>query len=640
MKSATTNFQEILSGPKCFVIPPFQRPYKWGKENRNELWYDILTQYEKFIEVNNTTNYNSNLKSIPTHYMGTLVFAGPSNLRGVASSDVIDGQQRLTTLVTLLAAIRDRKINYTPAKLEDVESVDKPTEKKKSKKVIVVDDSSKKEFYKFNDVYFVNTLAKDKHFKYRLRLQSEDSAALEAVILRKKPGAVTDSEKTMVYDSYKHFFKFINMDKDDIKSDEKLKRFEHLYPLNLESLEEVVLTRLTFIQIETANADDVNSIFESLNAKSEPLDQIELIKNYYYMLLGDNANQEMTKYWGRVKESIHKDSDQEQFIWAYYVSCGSYAMQNKVYNLVKTELINSGARENPDKMCQHLETIVEWAPVFSDLKQIEQATKLDGFSNFTRSEAVVISRVYSAGGSTCTPIFLWLSRLKKEGRIDEGVFIKCVSLLESYIVRRFLCGMPPNNLNLSNGKLLRNLAKIKTKNNDVYLALDDGLKNADLEWPTNEKLKELLRSVPFYTNGKSYQRFFVLGEIDRSLDPRTLKNYSESENSIEHIIPQSAPSDDDWRNYLRQVSNIDAFLENNLDVLGNLTIVRNDENSKLGCKLLDLKLPIYDGSEYAMTRRSAIWIRDNLQDYKFFGEEALKARSDWLSDIICKRWLR
>jgi len=639
MQSDTANFQEILSGPKCFVIPPFQRPYKWGKDNRNELWYDILTQYEKFTEVNNQNNSNTKLKSIPTHYMGTLVFAGPSNLKGVASSDVIDGQQRLTTLITLLAAIRDRKINYIPTKADDVEIEEEVSAKKKTKKVSS-ENSEKKEFDKFNDVYFINSLAKDLHYRYRIRLQSEDSAALQAVILKKKPGPISNSEKTMVYDSYKQFYKFINMDKDDVKSDEKLKRFEHLFPLDLESLQEVVLTRLTFIQIETANADDVNSIFESLNAKSEPLDQIELIKNYYYMLLGDNANQEMTKYWGRVKASIHKDSDQEQFIWSYYVSRGSYAMQNKVYNLVKSELINSGARDNPEKMCQHLETIVEWAPVFAELKQIEESNKFDGFSNFNRPEADAISRVYSAGGSTCTPIFLWLSQLKKDGKIDDGILIKCVGLLESYIVRRFLCGRPPNNLNLSNGKMLKYLAALRLKNGEVFLALEEALKNADLEWPTDEKLKELIRSEPFYTNGKAYQRFFVLGEIDRSLDSRTRKDYSESENSIEHIIPQSAPNDNDWRNYLRAVSNIDAFLENNLDVLGNLTIVRNDENSKLGSKLLDLKLPIYDVSEYALTRRSATWIRDNLQDYKFFGEEALKARSDWLSDIICKRWPR
>jgi len=209
-------------------------------------------------------------------------------------------------------------------------------------------------------------------------------------------------------------------------------------------------------------------------------------------------------------------------------------------------------------------------------------------------------------------------------------------------VRRFLCGLPPNNLNLSNGKLLKSLAKLNLNKFDVVASLENALKNADLEWPTDERLRDLMRSVPFYTNGKSNQRFFVLGEIDRALDPNTRKDYSESKNSIEHIIPQSAREKDqyEWRKYLNSISNIDAFLENNMDVFGNLTIVRNDENSKLGSKLLDLKLPIYDDSEYALTRRTATWIRDNLQDYKFFGEEALKARSDWLSDIICKRWPR
>ncbi len=641
MDSSPANFQEIIQGTKCFVIPPFQRPYKWGKDKRDELWYDILTQYEKCHEVIRAKNSDTKMKSIPTHYMGTLVFAGPSQLKGVATSEVIDGQQRLTTLFTLLAAIRDSKIKYSPPKEEHMNEVKEVSTKKKTVKAGV--DEEKRQFDSFNNDFFVNARAKENEHRFRIRLQAEDRSALEAVVLKRKPSAISSSDKNLVYDSYKHFYKLINRTREDVANDGELKRFEDFFPLDLDDLEEVVTTRLTFIQIETADADDVNGIFESLNAKSEPLAQIELIKNYYYMLLNSNsADEEMSTHWGRVKSCIPQDSSQQHFIWAYYVSRGTYAMQNKVYGLVKSELLNSGAREDGEKMREHLKTIAEWAPVYSELEQIETAKRHDGFANFSRQEADVISRVYRAGGSTCTPFFLWLSRLKKNGAISEEGIVKCAEFLESYIVRRFLCGLPPNNLNLSNGKILKKLAVLPAGSDPVSRLQIALSAEADLEWPTNERLRDMMRSSSFYTNGKSGQRFFVIGEIDRFLDPRTQKNYEESMNSIEHIIPQSAGSSREWRDYFSSVANIDSFLENNMHVIGNLTIVRNDENSQLGSRTLDAKLPIYErsDSEYKLTRATAKWIREALVTHKYFGEDALKERSDWLYDIVCKRWPR
>lgn len=645
MDSADANFQEIIQGPKCFLIPPFQRPYKWGKDKRDELWYDVLTQYEKtkdYILVNDSSSIK-HLRTTATHYMGTLVFAGPSQLRGVQSLEVIDGQQRLTTLFTLLAAIRDSRIKYVPPKPELGDAKNESEKTKKKSEAEAKNDIAKISFDTFNNVYFMNALAKDSTHRFRLYLQAEDRAAFEAVALKKKPQASSVAEKTLVYESYKHFLRLINKNKEDMADDGELKRFESLFPLNLEALEQVVLTRLTFIQIETSNADDVNGIFESLNAKSEPLAQIELIKNYYYMLLGpSSANDEMTKHWGKVKAHIPDDASQEHFIWAYYVSNGTYGMQNKVYGLVKSELLNAGAREDSSKMSEHLETIAGWAPVYSELEQIESGSRADGFNHFSRAEALAISRVYKAGGSTCTPFFLWLARLKRHGRLDEVGLVKCAEFLESYIVRRFLCGLPPNNLNLSNGNLLKKLANLSRDSDPVarlHLALST---EADLEWPTNDRLRDMMRSASFYTNGKSYQRFFVLGELDRFLDPKTHKDYDESKNSIEHIIPQSAANSEDWRKYFSSVTNLDAFLDNNVHVIGNLTIVREDENSMLNNSTLDVKLPIYkrDGSEYKLTRETAVWIEKAIGRFGYFGEEALKERSDWLHELVCKRWAR
>jgi len=643
MNSGSTNFKQVIEGIKCLVIPPYQRPYKWTKEKRQELWYDILTQYDKTKDVIGQKNAVSKLVGIPTHYMGTLVFAGPSQIGGVSTSEVIDGQQRLTTLVTLLAAIRDAKINYKPRK----ESADKKKKKKASKKN-TKENKARDDFETFNNTFFVNASHRNSERMYRLYLQEEDRGALEAVISRTKHEVSSPTDKSLVYESYRYFQRAINKGSEDFEEDDPFSRFRGLFPLNtqerLNILEQIILTRLTFIHIETASADDTNSIFESLNAKNEQLEPIELIRNYYYMLLGrETANDEMSLYWGKVRKAIPKDKIQEEFIWAYYNSRGSYAMQKKVYSLVKSELLASGARNDPEVMRDHLKSIAEWAPIYAELEAIKSGAQVNGFTNFKKEEAAAIYRVFQAGGSTCMSFFLWLVGLKRAEEIDSGEFILCASYLESYMVRRFLGAQAANNLNISNAEVLKKLSQLKD-GSDYTSELRSALIDAKLEWPTDDRLLELMKTAPFYTNGLSGPRYFILGELDRSLTGgATTKDYSESKNSLEHIIPQSAKDNKAWTDYLApHVKNLDSFLENKLHVIGNLTIVTHSENSHLGDKSIAEKLKVYEApdSEYTLTKKTGEWIRQAIIEHGSFADSAVSARTEWIHEMVCRRWPR
>src|SRR3984893_8307153 len=89
----------LLSGPKQFVVPYFQRAYSWRRHQWNTLFDDILELYE--------------LGGQSSHFLGSMVLLKePDNVAtpapgGVAPTLVIDGQQRLVTLSIFLAAIRD-----------------------------------------------------------------------------------------------------------------------------------------------------------------------------------------------------------------------------------------------------------------------------------------------------------------------------------------------------------------------------------------------------------------------------------------------------------------------------------------------------------------------------------------------------
>ncbi|WP_396957075.1 DUF262 domain-containing protein [Nitrosomonas sp.] len=97
MEAAPVNIIQYFDGSKQGVIPLFQRPYSWEQKDWAALWEDLMAQYE-------TDDKSS-------HFMGAVVTMPVKSVPvGVIKHLVIDGQQRLTTLSLLLAAIRDKAI--------------------------------------------------------------------------------------------------------------------------------------------------------------------------------------------------------------------------------------------------------------------------------------------------------------------------------------------------------------------------------------------------------------------------------------------------------------------------------------------------------------------------------------------------
>jgi len=97
MEATPTQIINYFSGFKQNLVPLFQRPYTWGERQWRTLWEDVLAFYGR-----QGADPNS------THFMGAVVTMPARSVPvGVSKFLVIDGQQRLTTIATLLCAIRD-----------------------------------------------------------------------------------------------------------------------------------------------------------------------------------------------------------------------------------------------------------------------------------------------------------------------------------------------------------------------------------------------------------------------------------------------------------------------------------------------------------------------------------------------------
>src|SRR3954466_5364285 len=104
MEAAEAKVQKVLEGSKQFLVPHYQRPYSWSEKHWETLWRDVVDVTEE-----------ANSKP---HFLGSIVTApGRSVPEGVEKRLLIDGQQRLTTLLIVLALIRDRAKGESNMKL-------------------------------------------------------------------------------------------------------------------------------------------------------------------------------------------------------------------------------------------------------------------------------------------------------------------------------------------------------------------------------------------------------------------------------------------------------------------------------------------------------------------------------------------
>ena len=180
---------------------------------------------------------------------------------GVPKSDIIDGQQRITTLLLALCALRD---HWGKRLATDAGTAAAESKRTHLSNTYLINDGRGG-----NDRYRVLPLSTDEK-AFKAVIGYTGSGKLDAQALGLAPG---DSGR--VLQAYK-FFRTEMSRRLVSESNPQLKRFSKLYPLKAEIIEQVIAHRLSVIAIETKNMDDTNAIFESLNAKGRPLNSARL----------------------------------------------------------------------------------------------------------------------------------------------------------------------------------------------------------------------------------------------------------------------------------------------------------------------------------------------------------------------------
>lgn len=252
--------ESLFSDKKSdFLIPDYQRPYAWNEDNCQTLWDDI---FSFSFPNSNSEEFDENEE----YFLGSIVTF--KNERG--QLEVIDGQQRLTTLLLLLRAFYDKFAN-----MQDNKS--KLTRDKIEKCIWKTDTFGSAD-------------------KDRLKIDSEvatDNDKVEFLDLL-RTGEVLESSKSNYVNNYKFF-------------QTKINEFLAEYPSYFPYLPARILGNCILLPIEAESQDTALRIFSTLNDRGLPLSDADIFKAQFYKYYGDKGEKDaFIEEWKSLEETTEK----------------------------------------------------------------------------------------------------------------------------------------------------------------------------------------------------------------------------------------------------------------------------------------------------------------------------------------------
>lgn len=444
MQAEAVPLQRILNSDLQMVVPIFQREYTWGDEPVRVLWDDIIKLYKSVYE-----DFQES-----THFLGPIVKVEVNNFDAADTRKfwIIDGQQRITTLMVLLACIRN-----------------------------AIKDVDEYVYRKIESGYLMNYGEKGEE-RYKL-IPSEGD--------REDFLKIMDGEGSLSEGKLKYAFDYFTKKLRDSKD------------IELEKLRTLIIKRLILVNIDVDKKENPYLIFESLNGKGTPLKQADLIRNYIFMKIGDEDKQRelYTKYWRKMEKSLGKEL--QNFFWRYSLKDGTFVQIKRTYANLKNEL------ENTSKTAEEeLKVLYEYSVFYKKLIDPEWEENKELKKRFIRHNRWEIGTEY--------PFLLNIYKDYFEGKISSEEFCEMLDITESLVVRRFFCGYPTNKLrylfmrlykNLDHSNVVESLKKeIKSDfPSDGEFAM--GIKNYPIYNSGQQKCNMILESLEQYHGHKEHISF-------------------------------------------------------------------------------------------------------------------------------------
>lgn len=539
------NIYSLFGNKRLFVIPKYQRAYTWGKREWNQLFEDVTE---------NDRGY----------FLGSIICVNDASI-GANKYELIDGQQRLTTMSIILLAI------YS---------------KLKEKKDLFIGDEDLLTDYSNLRREFFETIVDAKGKKTyipRLQLQIQNSNKIDyECLLFDYEIPIIVGEKAKYYglrSIYKAFYYFQNCIEEYIGDKSNEEKIEVLFQL-VEKFNSAVL-----VTIEVDSHKDAYMLFESLNNRGIPLSAIDLIKNILIRESeSNNETDETYEMWKQVLNNLGDNYSVEERFFRHY------------YNAFR-ERLNEPYKGKSNKLYE----LGYLATRTTILEIYEKMIKDQGYKKFLK-ELLVSSQHYSViinkedngaiykedlenleriQGVPSYLLLLYLFEYQKKLQLSDENIRLIVRMLIKFFVRRNITDVPGT----------RDLTKIFM---EIIKSIDDAvgdeicavIKQELIKYSSDDTLFETKLRGPIYTDNDMATRF-ILCQLEKQYQTKEIySDFWKRDNNnkyvwtIEHIFPEGNNIPQSWVDMIAGGDRVLAqeYLTKYVHTLGNLTLTGYNQN--------------------------------------------------------------
>ncbi|MEH2568044.1 uncharacterized protein with ParB-like and HNH nuclease domain [Bradyrhizobium sp. AZCC 2289] len=290
--------------------------------------------------------------------------------------------------------------------------------------------------------------------------------------------------------------------------------------IDFDGLFEVVQSRLTVVAIHLGDTDDPYLIFESLNAKGAPLTQADLIRNYLLLRIPSNNQLQVYEEAWLPMQSLLGDHLTE-FMRQYLMQSGEEVSKSAIYSVLKKRLQDS----DEDDVAEELRTMQRMSLLYAQIVGLTSAPN--------DLVASMLSRLRRWEVSTANTFILSLLALNAGHNISSVDVLSCLKCLESFVVRRAVCGVPTNQLKRIFISIIK---EIPTTDVPTWLVTTLSAGSSGRRWPKDEEFSESLQRYRAYANPLDRCKF-VLETIELGYGHKERTTFESA--TIEHVMPQT-----------------------------------------------------------------------------------------------------
>lgn len=530
MKTESHSINDVLAkNATSFFIPPFQRAYAWGKPEIERYFSDVSRVIESHLD----KKHHDKLE----HFFGTVVIkeekAGFAN-----KSVVVDGQQRLTTTLIFLIALRDTET-----------------------------DQVKKDF--INQSYLTNNSSSFQD-KIKLKQVTKDWEAYKALVNSTQPNP------GVINNAYELLKRLVN-EKKRLRPEVN---FEH-YIIAIQRMNVAVI----FLDERPFKGEDPQIIFETLNSLGKPLSLSDLIRNFVLLNMeSQNQSDIYEKIWHpKIEEILFENTskffrDYLQYKTASSLKVVSDNNTKELYqqfkDFVETEFVNHNS---------FISDIVRFVKCY---KWIAIEINNDTISNNTYKDKEIKELLrnifHDIKAEAFKPFVLGLLEYHQYTingiRLSDDILISTLLSIRTYLIRRRVLGLAQGeNKNIVLlSKKIENIAKGNVSMFELLANLFYRLR-----LPNNTEMSSALTSMNFYEGLKQYSKL-ILGKIEEH-NSKVSVDFRNPKITIEHLMPQKI--DEKWKRELGL--NFVYIHKNYLHNIGNLILT--EFNSEIGNKSFEEK---------------------------------------------------